>query len=247
MLWVRESVYSLPFPMYIYSAGILRALVSKTVALFFKGKIQLYLKIKRFIRRILTAMPQMPSASALCSTSLCHTKLMNPTTVSIKELHLFWHLVSKTQLQETHHLSQCWHKLLPEHLILSVSDNIIQQLIFLGKSTEMYQSIRFNANQNSTKTDSVKLNIHHLFKLSFRWKEKKTTCPLKKVSPSSQKASAKQHLPHGAGLLGQQGWQLHWETGPALSLVSVASFLARDQYLFRVPGKHLLRQEGTST
>lgn len=141
----------LQLSVYIYSVGKLRALVSRTVpvALFCKDNIHPYLKIKRFIRRVFTALPQVLLPPALCLICLCRTKLMNPTTACIKGPHLFWHLVSRKQLLETHHLSHRWHKLVPEHLILSMSDKIIQQLIFLGISTETYQSIRLYTNQNS--------------------------------------------------------------------------------------------------
>lgn len=98
--------------------------------------------------------------SALCLICLCHTELMNPKTTFIKEPHLFWHLMSKKQLLETHHLSCCRHKLLPEYLVLSMSDKIIQQLIFLGLSTEMYHTTSFKGNQNSTKRDPPHFVLH---------------------------------------------------------------------------------------
>ncbi|KAM6146727.1 LHFPL tetraspan subfamily member 3 protein [Phoenicopterus ruber ruber] len=87
-------------------------------------------------------------------------ELMNPTSTCIKEPHLFWHLMSKKKLLEAHHLSHHWHKLLPEHLVLSMSDKIIQQLIFLGLSTEMYHTTSFKANQNSTKRDPPHFVLH---------------------------------------------------------------------------------------
>lgn len=148
--------------MYICSAGKLRASVSRTVpvALFCKDNIQLHLKIKILIKIVFTTMPQVPLASALCLICLYHTELMNPTTTCIKEPHLFWHLMSKKQLLEAHHLSCHWHKLLPEHLVLSMLDKIIQQLIFLGLSTEMYHTTSFKVNQNSTKRDPPHFVLH---------------------------------------------------------------------------------------
>lgn len=105
-------------------------------------------------------MPQMLLASALCLICLYHAEPMNPTPTCIKEPNLFWHLMSKNQLLETHHLSHCWHKLLPEHLITSISDKITQQLIFLGLSTEMYHTNNFKAKQNSTEGDPPHFALH---------------------------------------------------------------------------------------
>lgn len=162
MLWVKESVCCLQLHVYICPAGKLKASVSTTVpvGLFCKGNIHLHLKIKILIRRAFTAMPQVLLASALCLICLYHTELMNPKTTFIKEPHLFWHLMRKKQLLQTHHLSCCRHKLLPEHLVLSMSDKIIQQLIFLGLSTEMYDTTSFKGNQNSAKRDPPHFVLH---------------------------------------------------------------------------------------
>lgn len=148
--------------MYICSAGKLRASVSRTVpvALSCKYNIHRHLKIKIVIKIAFTAMPQLLLASALCLICLYHTALMNPTTPCIKESHLFWHLMNKKQLLEAHHLLGRWHKLLPEHLVLSMLDKVIQQLIFLGLSTEMYHTTSFKANQNSTKRDPPCFVLH---------------------------------------------------------------------------------------
>lgn len=76
-------------------------------------------------------------------------------------MHLFWHCVSKKQLLEPHHLSHRWHKLLPEHLVLSMSEKIIQQLNFLGLNTEIYHTTGFKTNQNSTKKDLPCFALHN--------------------------------------------------------------------------------------
>jgi len=162
MLWVKDSVRCLQLHVYICSAGKLRAWVSRTafVALFCKDNTHLPLKIKILIRRAFTVMPQVLLAPALCLICLCHTELMNPTTICIKEPHLFWHLMSKNSFWRLNHLSHRWHKLLPEHLVLSMSDKTIQHLVFLGLSTEMYHTISFKANQHSTKRDSSHFVLH---------------------------------------------------------------------------------------
>lgn len=116
-----------------------------------KDIINLHLKIKILVRRAFTA------TSAFGITTMSDLSIPYrahvPNITCIKEMHLFWHLVSKKQLLEPPHLSHCWHKPLPEHLVLSMSEKIIQQLNFLGLNTETYHTIGFKTNQNSTKRD----------------------------------------------------------------------------------------------
>lgn len=150
---------------YICPAGKLRASASRTitVAISCKNNIHLHLKIKILIRRAFTAMPQVLLALPLCLICLYHIELMYPTTTCIKKTHLFWHLllfVSRKQLLEPHHLSHRWHKPLPEHLVHSMSEKIIQHLNFLGINTETYHTTGFKTNQNPTKRGLPHSAIH---------------------------------------------------------------------------------------
>lgn len=126
-----------------------------------KDNIHLHLKIKILIRRAFTAMPQVLLASPLCLICLYHIELVYPITAYIKEMHLLWHLTSKKQLLEPHHPSHRWHKPMPEHLVLSMSEKIIQQLNFLESNTERYHTIGFKTNQNSTKRDLSHSVLHN--------------------------------------------------------------------------------------
>lgn len=137
-------------------------------------------------------MPQMPSAPALCSTCLCHTKLMNPKTVC------FW---TWTNEQNFICFGTLWAKHSFRRLVTSHTagtsscqnmwSSACQTISFSSSfSSEKAQKCTKALGSTQTRTQpkrihpilffTVKLNIQHFFKLSFRWKEKKTTCLLQK-------------------------------------------------------------------
>lgn len=157
MLWVTESVCCLQSCAYMCSASVSRTV---TMALFCKDNIYLHLKIKILVRKAFTAMPQVSLASELCL--ICPPYIAHELNNNFyqKNPHLFWHLMSKKQLLKTHYLSCHWHKLLSKHLILSMLDKIIQQLIFLAVNVETYHTSSFKANQSSTKMDPPHFALH---------------------------------------------------------------------------------------